>query len=111
MREEAKTVHDVAKVLKNNSRFCFLIADIINQKMTCNHGHVLLSPSDTCDLTLDPDTANIELTLCEDNKKATWSKAVVSWSPTEIRLLSSGYVQRGAHCALLLGGGVEYWQK
>ncbi|XP_042253998.1 stonustoxin subunit beta-like, partial [Thunnus maccoyii] len=37
----------------------------------CNHGHVLLSPSDACDLTLDPDTANIELTLSEGNKKAT----------------------------------------
>ncbi|XP_059905099.1 stonustoxin subunit beta-like isoform X3 [Gadus macrocephalus] len=30
------------------------------------------SPSDACDLTLDPNTANGELSLSEDNRKVTW---------------------------------------
>ena len=39
--------------------------------MNCDHDHVSFSPSDACDLTLDPDTANNELTLSEGNKKVT----------------------------------------
>ena len=30
------------------------------------------SPSDACDLTLDPNTANRDLSLSEDNRKVTW---------------------------------------
>uniref|UniRef100_A0A3Q0S5X9 B30.2/SPRY domain-containing protein n=1 Tax=Amphilophus citrinellus TaxID=61819 RepID=A0A3Q0S5X9_AMPCI len=36
-----------------------------------NYDHVSFSPSDACDLTLDPNTANYKLILSEGNQKAT----------------------------------------
>ncbi|XP_045898652.1 neoverrucotoxin subunit alpha-like, partial [Micropterus dolomieu] len=97
MREKAKYFQDLTKPLKNNSRFCFLIAAIENKKYTgatiyhYRKGKLVsegfskppLPPVEkitgrrdllwySCDLTLDPDTANSYLTLSEGNKKATY---------------------------------------
>ncbi|XP_053197828.1 neoverrucotoxin subunit alpha-like [Scomber japonicus] len=94
MKEKAKTFHDVAKGLKNSTRFCFLVAPIANKKYTgATIYHYkdgkLVSDNFTqpdipdveavkdrrdliwyaCDLTLDSDTANNYLNLSEENKK------------------------------------------
>ncbi|XP_035853317.1 stonustoxin subunit beta-like isoform X1 [Sander lucioperca] len=102
MREKAKAFHDLAKALKTNSRFRFLIAAIANKKHTgaaiyhYKNGILVtedflkpvLPPVETitdrrdliwyaCDLNLDPNTANYNLILSEGNKKATrgaWQK-------------------------------------
>ncbi|XP_038592439.1 stonustoxin subunit beta-like [Micropterus salmoides] len=96
MTNKANVFQDLAKALKNNSRFRFLIAAIENKKhtgATIYHYRkgILVSddfskpdppPVETitdrrdllwyaCDLTLDPDTAHKHLTLSEGNKKAT----------------------------------------
>ncbi|XP_051272949.1 stonustoxin subunit beta-like [Dicentrarchus labrax] len=96
MRKKAKDFHYLAKALKNNSRFCFLVAAIENKKYrgaTIYHYRdgILISedfskpdlpPVETitdkrdliwyaCDVNLDPNTANYNLTLSEGNKKAT----------------------------------------
>ncbi|XP_073345903.1 neoverrucotoxin subunit beta-like [Pagrus major] len=94
MREKAKYFQDIAKSLKSSSRFCFLVAAIANEKYTGAtiyhyRNGILLTEDFTditdvetvtdrrdliwyaCDLTLDPDTANNELTLSEGNKKVT----------------------------------------
>ncbi|XP_051272953.1 stonustoxin subunit beta-like [Dicentrarchus labrax] len=96
MRKNAKDFHYLAKALKNNSRFCFLVAAIENKKYTgatiyhYRDGILInedfskpnLPPVETitdkrdliwyaCDVNLDPNTANNYLTLSEGNKKAT----------------------------------------
>ncbi|XP_038591156.1 neoverrucotoxin subunit beta-like [Micropterus salmoides] len=96
MREKAKSFSYLAKALKNNSRFCFLIAAIANKKYTgatiYHYKEGILVSEDfskpdlppvekitdrrdliwyACDLTLDSDTVNGYLTLSEGNKKAT----------------------------------------
>ncbi|KAM8730509.1 stonustoxin subunit beta-like [Acanthopagrus schlegelii] len=96
MIEKAKSFQDIAKSLKSDSRFRFLVAAIRNEKYTgatiyhYKNG-ILLSEDFSrpdipdvetvtdrrdllwygCDLTLDPDTANHHLTLSEGNKKVT----------------------------------------
>ncbi|XP_078136133.1 stonustoxin subunit beta-like [Sander vitreus] len=96
MREKTKAFHNIAKALKNNSRFRFLIAAIANKKYTGatiyhykngilvseDFSKPVLPPVETitdrrqliwyaCDLNLDPNTANYNLILSEGNKKAT----------------------------------------
>ncbi|XP_035523769.1 neoverrucotoxin subunit alpha-like [Morone saxatilis] len=96
MRKKAKDIHHLAKALKNNSRFCFLVAAIENKKYTgatifhYRDGILIskdfskpdLPPVETitdkkdliwyaCDVNLDPRTANNYLTLSEETKKAT----------------------------------------
>ncbi|XP_070782802.1 stonustoxin subunit alpha-like [Enoplosus armatus] len=96
MKEKAKAFHNLAKVLKNSSRFCFLVAAAANKKYTgasiYHYKDSILVTDDfskpdipnvknvtdrrdfiwyACDLTLDPDTAHNRLTLSEGNKKAT----------------------------------------
>ncbi|XP_073345424.1 neoverrucotoxin subunit alpha-like [Pagrus major] len=96
MREKAKYFQDIAKSLKSNSRLCFLVAAIANEKYTGAtiyhyRNGILLTEDFTkpditdvetvtdrgdliwyaCDLTLDPDTAHKSLILSERNKKAT----------------------------------------
>ncbi|KAM9336971.1 stonustoxin subunit beta-like [Symphorus nematophorus] len=96
MREKAKAFHDVAKALKNNSKFRFLVAAIANEKhkgaTIYRYRNGILQTDDfskpdipdvktvtdrrdliwyACDLSLDPDTAHNRLTLSEGNKKAT----------------------------------------
>ncbi|XP_073346170.1 stonustoxin subunit alpha-like [Pagrus major] len=95
MRKKAKCFQDIAKSLKSSSsRFCFLVAAIANEKYTgatiYHYRNGILLTDDypkitdvetvtdrrdliwyACDLTLDPDTANNNLTLSERNKKAT----------------------------------------
>ncbi|XP_045924502.1 stonustoxin subunit beta-like [Micropterus dolomieu] len=95
MREKARFFRNIEKTLKNNSRFRFLIAAIANKKYTgatiyhYREGKLVtddfftLPPVEkitdrrdliwySCDLTLDPDTANGYLTLSEGNKKAAY---------------------------------------
>ncbi|XP_030256775.1 neoverrucotoxin subunit beta-like isoform X2 [Sparus aurata] len=96
MRKKAKFFQDIAKSLKSDSRFCFLVAANTNEKHTgatiyhYKNGILLtedfskpdISDVETatdrkdllwyaCDLTLDPDTANKQLILSEGNKKVT----------------------------------------
>ncbi|XP_030256734.1 neoverrucotoxin subunit beta-like [Sparus aurata] len=96
MREKAKSFQDIAKSLKTNSRFCFLVAAITNEKYTgatiYHYRNGILLTEDlskpnipdvetvtdrgdllwyACNLTLDPDTAHNVLTLSEGNKKVT----------------------------------------
>uniref|UniRef100_A0A671WVN1 B30.2/SPRY domain-containing protein n=1 Tax=Sparus aurata TaxID=8175 RepID=A0A671WVN1_SPAAU len=94
MRKKAKSFQDIAKSLKSNSRFCFLVAAITNEKYTgatiYHYRNGILLTEDFTDipnvetvtdrrdllwyardLTLDPDTANNELTLSDGNKKMT----------------------------------------
>ncbi|XP_039643103.1 neoverrucotoxin subunit alpha-like [Perca fluviatilis] len=96
MREKAEAFHQFANPLRNNSRFCFLIAAIANKKHTgatiyhYKNGNLVsedfskpvLPPVENitdrrdliwyaCDLNLDPNTVNNNLTLSEGNKKAT----------------------------------------
>ncbi|XP_030255445.1 neoverrucotoxin subunit alpha-like [Sparus aurata] len=96
MREKAKSFQEFAKSLKSNSRFCFLVAAITNEKYTgatiYHYRNGILRTEDfskpnipdvetvtdrrdllwyACDLTLDPDTAHNHLILSEGNKKAT----------------------------------------
>ncbi|KAM8730508.1 neoverrucotoxin subunit beta-like isoform 2-T2 [Acanthopagrus schlegelii] len=96
MREKAKSFQDIAKSLKSNSRFRFLVAAIRNEKYTgatiYHYKNGILLSEDfsrpdipdvetvtdrrallwyACDLTLDPDTVNYLLTLSEGNKKVT----------------------------------------
>ncbi|XP_044035352.1 stonustoxin subunit alpha-like [Siniperca chuatsi] len=100
MREKARAVHDLAKALKNSSRFCFLVAAIANKKYTgatlYHYKDGVLVTDDfskpdipdvehitdrrdliwyACDLTLDPNTASRCFTLSEENKKATCGEA------------------------------------
>uniref|UniRef100_A0A671WLK7 B30.2/SPRY domain-containing protein n=1 Tax=Sparus aurata TaxID=8175 RepID=A0A671WLK7_SPAAU len=86
MRAKAKSFQDIAKSLKSNSRFRFLVAAITNEKYTgatiYHYKNGILLTEDftdnpdvetvrhrrdllwyACDLTLDPDTAHNELTL------------------------------------------------
>ncbi|XP_051249357.1 neoverrucotoxin subunit alpha-like [Dicentrarchus labrax] len=96
MRKKAKDFHDLARALKNSSRFCFLVAADENKKYTgatiYHYRDGILKSKDflkpnlppvqtikdkrdliwyACDVTLDPNTANNYLTLSEGNKKAT----------------------------------------
>uniref|UniRef100_A0A669BC83 B30.2/SPRY domain-containing protein n=1 Tax=Oreochromis niloticus TaxID=8128 RepID=A0A669BC83_ORENI len=96
MTEKAKVVHDLAKALKNDNRFCFLVAAIANDKykggsIYCYRKNFLVTedfsrPDVTdvekvtdrrdlmwyaCGLTVDPNTANNNLILSEGNKKVT----------------------------------------
>ncbi|XP_045924498.1 neoverrucotoxin subunit beta-like [Micropterus dolomieu] len=97
MRKKAKSFSYLAKALKNNSRFRFLIAAVANKKYTgatiYHYKEGILVSEDfskpdlppvenvtdkrdliwySCDLTLDSDTVNGYLTLSEGNKKATY---------------------------------------
>ncbi|KAM9336970.1 stonustoxin subunit alpha-like [Symphorus nematophorus] len=97
MRGKAEIVRDVAKALKNNSRFRFLVAAIANEKYKgatiYHYRNGILQTDDfsgipdvetvtdrrdliwyACDLTLDPDTANNYLTLSDGDKKATYGE-------------------------------------
>ncbi|XP_053188060.1 neoverrucotoxin subunit alpha-like [Scomber japonicus] len=96
MRKKAKTFHRLFKALKSQ-RVSFLIAAVENEKykgatiyhfeegaqVTDNFTLPALPPVETitdkrdliwyaCDLTLDPNTTYGQLTLCEDEKKATY---------------------------------------
>lgn len=102
MKKKAEEVQNLAKALKKNKRFRFLVADIDNKKYK---GASIYHYKEGClvtddfskpdiqnvkeitdkndliwyatDLTLDPNTANGYLTLSEENKKATctsWQK-------------------------------------
>ncbi|CAI5658006.1 unnamed protein product [Oreochromis niloticus] len=96
MTEKAKVVHDLAKALKNDNRFCFLVAAIANDKYKggsiYHYRKNFLVTDDfsrpdvtdvekvtdrrdliwyACELTLDPNTAHFNLILSEGNKKAT----------------------------------------
>ncbi|XP_051272948.1 stonustoxin subunit beta-like isoform X3 [Dicentrarchus labrax] len=96
MREKAKAFHDIAKVLRKNSRLRFLIAAFANEKYKgasiYHYKDGILVNEDfskpditnveavtdrrdliwyACDLTLDPDTAHNSLTLSDGNKKVT----------------------------------------
>ncbi|XP_070846905.1 stonustoxin subunit beta-like [Chaetodon trifascialis] len=97
MREKAKIVHNLAKALKNNRRFRFLVASFDNKKYTgasiYHYKEVILVTDDftkpdpppvesikdsnnliwyATDLNLDPNTANYYLILSDGNKKATY---------------------------------------
>ncbi|XP_051272952.1 stonustoxin subunit beta-like [Dicentrarchus labrax] len=99
MRKKAKDFNYLAKALKNNSQFCFLVAAIENKKYTgatiyhYRDGILInedfskpnLPPVETitdkkdliwyaCDVNLDPNTANNYLTLSEGNKKAKYGE-------------------------------------
>uniref|UniRef100_A0A3Q0SI50 B30.2/SPRY domain-containing protein n=1 Tax=Amphilophus citrinellus TaxID=61819 RepID=A0A3Q0SI50_AMPCI len=99
MREKAKLIHDLAKVLKNYRRIQSLLAVIPNDKCKgasiYHYRNTTLVTNDflqpkvsrvekvtdrrdliwyACDLTLDPNTAHHNLTLSEGNKKATWGE-------------------------------------
>ncbi|XP_073346171.1 neoverrucotoxin subunit beta-like [Pagrus major] len=96
MREKDKSFQDLTKSLKSDSRLCFLVAAIANEKYTgatiYHYRNGILLTEDfskpditdvetvtdrrdliwyACDLTLDPDTAHKSLTLSEGNKKVT----------------------------------------
>ncbi|XP_051272945.1 stonustoxin subunit beta-like isoform X3 [Dicentrarchus labrax] len=96
MTKKAEYFHYLAKALKNNSRFCFLVAAIESKKYTgatiYHYRDGILTSEDfskpdlppvetitdkrdliwyACDINLDPNTANNYLTLSEGNKKAT----------------------------------------
>ncbi|XP_045925758.1 stonustoxin subunit beta-like [Micropterus dolomieu] len=96
MRKKAQAFHDLAKALKSNSRFRFLIAAIANKKYAgatiYHYKEGILVSEDfskpdlppvekitdkrdliwyACDLNLDPETVSNKLTLSEGNKKAT----------------------------------------
>lgn len=63
-----------------------------------------VSPSDACDLTLNPDTANGYLHLSEDNKKATCKE----WKPC-----SDSLSRFDSHCQVLCNEGLDgrhYWE-
>ncbi|XP_034025592.1 stonustoxin subunit alpha-like isoform X2 [Thalassophryne amazonica] len=95
MREKARDFQDLNKCHKN-SRFCFLIAALTNDKyqgasIYYYHNGILITedaskpeqpPAETttdrsallwyaCDLTLNPDTVSNQLTLSDDNKMVT----------------------------------------
>ncbi|XP_030255023.1 neoverrucotoxin subunit beta-like [Sparus aurata] len=96
MREKAKYFQVIAKSLRSDSRFRFLVAAFTNEKYTgatiYHYRNGILRTEDfskpdipdvetvtdrrdllwyACDLTLDPDTAHNHLILSERNKKAT----------------------------------------
>ena len=63
------------------------------------------SPSDACDLTLDPNTAYRDLSLSEDNRKVTGVRGDQSYPDHPDRFDSQRQVLgRGSDWPLLLGG-------
>ncbi|CAI5669613.1 unnamed protein product [Oreochromis niloticus] len=101
MTEKAKVVHDLAKALKNNNRFSFLVAAIANDKYKggsiYHYRKNILVTDDfsrpditdvekvtdrrdlmwyACNLNLDPNTANYNVILSEGNKKAKYGEAL-----------------------------------
>ncbi|XP_071319486.1 stonustoxin subunit alpha-like [Trachinotus anak] len=129
MKEKAEAFHNLAKALRNNSRFRFLVAAMANKKYKgasiyhYKQGNLVndnfTRPEITdvkavknrrdliwyaCDLTLDPDTANNYIILSEGNKLATCG----DWQPYPDKL---GRFDK--HCQVLCREGLtgrHYWE-